>query len=222
MTKSEARQLVAVLFAAYQQANIREKTLEVYETMLADLEFHPTQQAIMRLVATSKWLPTIAEIRAMSVDLKFGPQRSGLEAWGDVVAAIRAVGSYGCPKFEDPCVAECVRIMDWRTLCLSENDTADRARFVELYDNLQTRERRDHVAGRQLPPAQGMVSLERVSPHALLLMKDFGRMPEPKPIRRLEPKERAALAALDQAEQRGQLTPSQQAELERVRKQVGT
>jgi hypothetical protein len=101
-------------------------------------------------MATSKFLPTIAEIRAAAVEMAHGARRLGGEAWGDVGSEIRRVGAYGEPQFTDPVAAECVRLMGWRNLCLGTNDAADRARFVELYDGLAVRARADQVAGEAL------------------------------------------------------------------------
>ena len=78
---------------------------------------------------------------------------------GDVLAEIRRTGVYGVPSFADPLVTECVRIMTWRGLCLGENEAADRARFIELYDGLATRWRVDAVAGRALPAPVGGLAL---------------------------------------------------------------
>jgi hypothetical protein len=134
---------------------VSEATAEVYVTMLADLDFDAAKEACARLMATSTFLPSIAEIRETVVNVQHGPQRTGEEAWKDVCAEIRAVGAYEAPRFNDPVVAECVRSLGWRTLCLGPNDAADRARFIALYDELTTRARKDTIAGRALPPAQG-------------------------------------------------------------------
>lgn len=150
LTRLEVAQLVAVLADAYPRAPVSVETVKVYESLLADLEFEVTQQAVARLIATSKWFPTIAEIRAAVVEIRCGPRRSGVEAWGDVVKAIRFLGAYRLPTFDDPLVAECVRTAGWVNLCRSDNDAADRARFIELYEALREREHLDQVAGRKL------------------------------------------------------------------------
>lgn len=160
MTPAEASRVVLVLQAAYPGARMTDLTAELYENLLGDLEAEIAHRAVARLVCTSKFLPTIAEIRDAAADVSVGAARSGLEAWGDVVMAIRREGSYGVPTFEDPHVAECVRILGWRTLCLGDSPEAvDRARFAELYSDLQRRERQRIVSepGRLLPsrePAQ--------------------------------------------------------------------
>ena len=63
MKKSECAQIVAMLFAAYPQSKGSESTSAVYEEHLADLDFAATKAAIGRLLKSSKFLPTIAEIR---------------------------------------------------------------------------------------------------------------------------------------------------------------
>ena len=150
MTKADVTELVAVLAAAFPGSQMSPKTVQVYQGLLLDLEPEAAKKAVARLVATSRFLPTIAEIRQAAFELERGPRRLGGEAWGDVVLAIRRVGSYEVPRFADPLTAKCVRMMGWKQLCLSENDAADRARFTELYDGLAEREAKDGAAGEAL------------------------------------------------------------------------
>jgi hypothetical protein len=58
---------MALMFAAYHQVTPRMETVEVYETMLSDLDFKECRDAVFQLIKTSKWLPTIAEIRGLVV-----------------------------------------------------------------------------------------------------------------------------------------------------------
>jgi len=147
MKRSEVAKLVLNLTAAYPNAPVTEATSAAYERQLADLDYAAAQAAIERLLNTCRFLPTIAEIREAATEMTLGPRRLGGEAWGDVNAEVRRVGRYGLPSFEDPLTAEAVRQMGWLSLCDSTNEVADRARFVELYDGLAARQRRDQVAG---------------------------------------------------------------------------
>lgn len=152
MNPSESAKLVAMVLGAFPNAIPRDpemarKTAEVYKRMLLDLDFEVAERAVARLIATSKFMPTIAEIRSASIDVQRGARRLGGEAWGDVNAEVRRVGRYGSPEFTDPLTAEAVRQLGWLNLCDSTNDVADRARFVELYDGLAARARQDQVAG---------------------------------------------------------------------------
>jgi hypothetical protein len=141
MTPAEASMLVFTLFAAYPSRDERRKdTIELYERMLVDLDCAAANGAVARLIQSSKFLPTIAEVRQAVHTVQAGPRRTGVEAWGDVTKAIRYVGSYRVPTFDDPIVAHVVASLGWLELCRSTNDVADRARFVEAYDAVSARE----------------------------------------------------------------------------------
>lgn len=157
MTPLESAKVVAMLMAAYPQAQMTRQTSGMYEHMLADLDREVATAAVERLIGSAKWLPTIAEIRFAAAEVKHGPRRLGGEAWGDVVAAMRKVGWYGRPKFDDPLVADAVRMLGWQALCSSTNEVADRARFVELYDGLAERNRRETVVAKGLALPAGPV-----------------------------------------------------------------
>lgn len=158
MTEIESQRLWTVLLAAYPSAAARldaqaiRDTGAVYRRMLADLEYPEANAAIERLIATSKWLPSVAEIREAALTVSAGEVRAGGEAWGDVLDAVRRFGYMRRPEFADPVVAQCVSMLGWGELCSSENQTADRARFIDLYDQLAGKQRREHIAG-HLPAA---------------------------------------------------------------------
>lgn len=145
MSPTETAKITAVLMLAYP-----DRSFALYERLLADLDYTTTNAAIERLIATSKWPPTIAEIREAALALVDGETRPGGDAWGDV---LRAIGRYGNERipgyhfdFDDPVVAQCVAALQWRELCLSENQVADRARFIELYDRATATRRRSMLS----------------------------------------------------------------------------
>lgn len=146
MTQAEVSMLVYTLFAAYPSRDERRQdTVELYERMLLDLDCAAANAAVARLIQSSKFLPSIAEVRQAVHSVQAGPRRTGLEAWGDVTRAIRYTGSYRSPKFADPIVAHVVDSLGWLELCRSTNDVADRARFVEAYDAVAARERSEQA-----------------------------------------------------------------------------
>lgn len=153
MKKSEVAEMVMMLLASYPAAKTVEKTPEVYEMMLADLDVAVARKAVTRLIASSKWLPTIAEIREACTALTHGPMRLGGEAWQDAMTEVRRRGRYATPQFADPMVAETIRMWgSWQGFCNSpEDDPGGRARFIELYDQLAARARADVVSGIALP-----------------------------------------------------------------------
>lgn len=63
MKKSEVSKVLTMLIGAYPTANVTPQTVAVYETMLSDLDAGYVLQAVIEHIATSKWMPSIAEIR---------------------------------------------------------------------------------------------------------------------------------------------------------------
>jgi len=109
--------LVAVLIAAYQGTKASERitpaTSKVYERMLADLDYTAADAAMERLIATSMFLPTVAEIREATLAIRTGEVRPGGDAWGEVTRAIKRYGYVRCPgedfQFSDQLTAATVR-----------------------------------------------------------------------------------------------------------------
>lgn len=159
MTEPEAQKLWTILLAAYASTvsrlsdEIQKAQAMIYRRMLADLEYPLANAAVERLLATCKFMPSIAEIREAALSTAHGEVRPGADAWGDVLKAVSKTGARGTPVFADPVVAKCVESLGWQNICLSENATADRARFIELYDRQASTQRRDHASG-HLPAAQ--------------------------------------------------------------------
>lgn len=172
MTQVEIKKLVAVLMAAFPSSKLTPETSGIYERMLADLEYPATNAAVEQLLATSKWVPTVAEIRERALDLLGGERKSGIEAWGEV-RAIRSprereaegvdATAWGCLKALGMLAWDVVfragQPTDrWRVV-IGENEPADRARFVELYDQLASKQRR-HALTDGLPATQRFRALQ--------------------------------------------------------------
>lgn len=163
MTSLEIRKLVTVMVAAYPATKAQDDTVSVYERMLSDLDYPAANAAVEQLLATSKWMPTVAEIRDRVVSLTTGEVRAGGEAWGSVLKAVSRCGRYRTPgvdfEFSDPVTREAVAAFGWQNLCDSENAIADRARFVELYDQLAVKYRRLQLS-EDLPAMQRFRALQ--------------------------------------------------------------
>lgn len=168
MKKSEAAELVMMLMGAFSNAKTNESTSQVYEMMLADLDVTQARQAVTRLIATSKFLPSIAEIREACTSQSVGPRKTGLEAYEELNRAVERHG--GTPRvkvtddgrvlYQKPWppvseeIARAVRAVwgSWGDCCRAMGpDAPDRARFVEAWDTLSTRQRTDLVSGMPLP-----------------------------------------------------------------------
>ncbi len=98
-------------------------------------------QAVEQCVAECEFFPTVAKVREKVTQIETPQWDTAADAWSDVMSAMKAVGYYGQPKFENPLTARLVFSMDWQTLCSSENVVADRAHFMKMYEQLVEREK---------------------------------------------------------------------------------
>jgi hypothetical protein len=169
MTETEALAVLKLLGAAYPTQRQRMTNDDVrgmaaaYMAGLLDLDRDRVRAAVDRLVKSSQWIPTIAEIRAAAVDVAHGTRAPGGEAWGRCLALIRRYGSHRWPavdfEIDDPVLLATIRALGWLDLCASDNAAADRARFIELYDQLAKGERKEAAiapgaTSRALPQAR--------------------------------------------------------------------
>jgi len=167
MTPSEARDVVKFLMAGYptqrtfMSATDIDGMLAFYVAGLVDLDAAPTRAAIIRLSRSAKKIPTVAEIRAEVVGvLARGARRTGLEAWGEVLAAVSKYGSHRWPGIDfqwgDPVVARVVAALNWSDICASEATTmvATRARFIDAYEAIAKAERTEAQASNGARNAQ--------------------------------------------------------------------
>lgn len=151
MTKLEALDVVELLLAAFPTQRMRMSKTDTagmfaaYASGLLDLEVNEARNAVNRVVKSAQWIPTIADIRAAVVEITQGARKNGGEAWGECCVLIRRYGSHRHPgidfEISDPLIAKTVQALSWRDLCAGDNQAADRARFIELYDQLAKQQR---------------------------------------------------------------------------------
>lgn len=145
--------LVGALFVAFPMPQVTPSTIEVYERFLDELEPSALDRAVKAAIRTCKFRPTVSEVLELARVTDQGARRTGAEAWGDVVKAIREVGAYRVPTFADEITAYAVERLGWRNLCVEgSSDAADRARFVEVYDAASGRRDRGEQIGIELTP----------------------------------------------------------------------
>lgn len=169
MTPAQCNELVKRLLGAFptqwmKMSDDQQLAMTMsYTAALLDLEFDLALRAVDRMNKTAEWIPKISEIRAEAAELAVGRQRSGSEAWGDVMAAVRKLGARGEPVFADPLVAQAVAAIGWRAICMAdETDASPRARFAEVYGSLATSARKEvrlSLGGGGVPSLPGGITL---------------------------------------------------------------
>lgn len=133
----------------------RKEMFRVYHMVLGDLEPELLLKAAMGLVGSNTFYPSAGELRRSYFDLVDSAANvpDAYQAWAEVKALFRR----GYSRMHPP-TAESVThprvlaaldgIGGWRALCTSQNDVADRARYIQAY---QTYTKREQYTERMLP-----------------------------------------------------------------------
>lgn len=156
-------------------------TKEIYFQMLQDIPSEELKAAVLHCVTESgrAFAPTIGEIRGAVVELRSYAANvpSSYQAWQEVLQQFSLTSSYGVPIFSHPLIDKAVRTLGWRNLCMSENQTADRARFIQAYEQLTSRATKEEM---MLPEVRGYIEANgaRLSaPASIKLLADRLRKP---------------------------------------------
>lgn len=118
---------LAPLVYAYQK-EVKEGTFEAYATYLADIPPEYIRRAVDNLIRSSKWLPTVAEIReqarALWINNKGLEEETAEKAWIALLQMIRKHGFTG-PKreaFTSAAAYQAMRAVGWETICMATNN----------------------------------------------------------------------------------------------------
>lgn len=141
MNRAQSLELVNALAQAYPRDAWSPERVELWASLVLDLDYERGKAAVLRWILAEKWPPTIAEIRELAIS---GERNLADAGWQEVCSEIRRVGSWGAPAWSDPLVAEAVEMVGgWIALCMSENPGMDRARFIAAYERLAIRSARE-------------------------------------------------------------------------------
>lgn len=150
MTRQEIAALIAlcVANAPHQQDRDLRMTASLWEEGLSDLAFPVAKAAVLRVLSTSEFWPSLAKIRESAEIIM--PRTQELptpeQAWDEVLRQITKVGWTGSPTWSHPQVGRAAEAMygGWLNLCKRVNDesvVADRAHFFRMYNSFTLRQR---------------------------------------------------------------------------------
>ncbi len=147
MTSQQITTLVKMAVASYHTEKDRDikATAEVWSLLLSDLTFEVAKAALVKAIAGCKFFPTIADIREAAMSFREDTVPLAADAWSEVCKAMRDIGSYyGVPEFSHPLIKRAVDGMGgWMCLCASDNEMADRAHFLRMFETYRGRELED-------------------------------------------------------------------------------
>lgn len=144
MNRTEIINLLGIATANF--PNLQQKEMKptavLWEKALADIPYEVAEKAIIKVLATSKFFPTIAEIREATAQITQPRTIDAMEAWGLIIEAIRKFGytrQKEAMEFLPSDVGEMVKRFTWWELCMSENPDTLRAQFRMAWETQSKR-----------------------------------------------------------------------------------
>ena len=140
--------------------------LQAYDLLLAHFPGEVLAAAAQLHAARSDFFPKPAQIMRAAIEV-MGDASDAPDpyvAWELLQAEIQRIGHQGTPRFDQPALAEAVKRLGWRQLCLSDNPISERARFLDCYQRIVERE----VQRALMPPAVQKLIARRAGTLALL------------------------------------------------------
>lgn len=145
VTRKEFGMLAKGMKAAYAQTTFLPdaEAMDIWYAMLKDLDYRETSIAIQMHMQSSKFPPTIAEIRSNIARIKCGDVSDWSKAWEETCKVLRKYGRANAQKALqelDSVTRTVVKRIGYINLCNSENPIADRANFRSIYETVANRE----------------------------------------------------------------------------------
>lgn len=155
MSNEEFLTIAATLRAAYPSNNFltTKDSIAIWCEMLKDLDFETCKSASMEYIGSSKFPPTIADIREKCTTYSSLPIKDYGEAWGSVIRAIRKYGymeEQQALNSLDDITRKCVKRLGFQNICHDEDESAMRANFRMIYETEASRTRQENQIPLQL------------------------------------------------------------------------
>lgn len=139
---------------AFPQSKMNEGSLLIYARALSSLSITEIDVAMLKLMQTCKFFPSVAEIFQAAESVKITATGSEVpsvdEAWKEVIQQVHDAFVYREPVFSTPEIKRAALNMGWTSLCnlgTNEMNTA-RAQFRDIYNGIISRgkEKKTNIA----------------------------------------------------------------------------
>lgn len=168
MTRDEVIKLLAwavANFPSMQERDLR-PTAELWYKILGDLPYEIAEAALIKVLATAKYFPTVAEIREAAASIALPSLLSPADAWNVLTAAINRYGFYRRQEALaslPPEVRKAVECLGWESVCHSEEPEIVRAQFMRVYETYLNRAKEEVT----VPPEVRALAERLLEQHAL-------------------------------------------------------
>ena len=155
MTEEQFLIIAKTIKTFYPDKNIIQTNEEatLWYEMLKDIEYDAASAAVKRWVSLNKWCPTIADIRELSTVVKGNTVNEWEEEWDKVIDAVHR---YGYTRPEEALnslpdmTRNIVKRLGYKTICMSENISIERANFRDVYNREADKQREQNILSKDL------------------------------------------------------------------------
>ena len=152
MNKEEFMRFAMILKTTYPKENLlpSKEAMSIWYKMLMDIPYQIAEKALEKWIGINKWPPTIADIREYSAEISKPKIPDWGEAWSEVLKSVSRYGYYREVEALNamrPITRQVTEMIGYKTICTSENITAERANFRKCYEIVIAREKENQ----QLP-----------------------------------------------------------------------
>lgn len=129
--------------------------MSIWYEELKDLSFEAAFAAVRQHTQTSKWSPTIADIRRLAAEISRpeGETADWGAGWEAVCKAISSCGYYReaeALERMDETTRQVVKRLGWKSLCESTSPGTDRANFRQIYEQVAQQRKETAVLSAEL------------------------------------------------------------------------
>jgi len=144
MNKPEFMKIAMAIKTYYPSGNLfpNAEAIQLWYEEFKDLTYEDTVNGLRRHVNTSKWPPTIAELKRAIITNVAGNKDWG-KCWDEAVTVLKRFGYYQEDAALDamtPITRQIVKRLGYKELCLSENLSHDRANFRMIFEQITDNE----------------------------------------------------------------------------------
>jgi len=133
--------LLTPYLMAYPNTKVNEGTMLVYAEALKTINLPTLEAAMLKLIQTSKFFPSVAEIIEAAEEIKDivcdKEKATAADAWEEVIRQVNDAFIYKKPVFSSPVIEKAALSMGWTSLCNLpvEGMNTARAQFIRIYEN---------------------------------------------------------------------------------------
>lgn len=111
--------LKAVDFANSSELKFGKEKTDIWEAALSDISDEGFEVAVNHAIKNCKFFPTIAELREFAAG---NQEDKALLSWNETFDAVKNIGSWGSPRFDDPITSRVIQSMGgWMRFCEMKN-----------------------------------------------------------------------------------------------------